>query len=350
MTALHQARRVIALEIEALQRMAERLGTDFEQAVDVIRHARGRVIVIGMGKSGHVGRKIAATMASTGTPAFFVHPAEAFHGDLGMIQPEDVVLLISNSGETEELVRLLPFLRQQGNGLVAMTGKARSTLARHADVVLDISVEVEACSNNLAPTSSTTATLVMGDALAVTLSVSKGFQPEDFARFHPGGALGQRLQTRVEDRMTSYPLPICGEHASFSDVVHTIGRGRLGLALVCEERRLIGLITDGDLRRALQAVSNPMKLRAVDMMTREPLTVPRQVRMTEADDLMRGRRVTALVVTDEHGLVEGVVQLLATSDGAAGDAAPVTSTSAAAPATPLSVTKPSRAAVLPKAA
>lgn len=223
--ALAQARRVIAMEIDALSAMSARLGPEFERAVDLLMRCPRRVIVCGMGKSGHIGRKIAATMASTGTAAFFVHPGEAFHGDLGMILPEDVVLLISNSGETDELVRLLPFLQQQGNPLVAMTGRADSTIGRAADVVLDIGVECEACSNNLAPTSSTTATLVMGDALAVTLSVLKGFRPEDFARFHPGGSLGRRLLTRVSDVMQRERLPFCAESASFREVVQAIAAG-----------------------------------------------------------------------------------------------------------------------------
>ena len=307
---LEQARRVIAMEIDALASISARLGTEFELAVQLISRRTGRVIVTGMGKSGHIGRKIAATMASTGTAAFFVHPGEAFHGDLGMIQPEDVVLLISNSGETDELVRLLPFLQQQGNLLIAMTGKAASTLGRHADVVIDIAVECEACSNNLAPTSSTTATLVMGDALAVTLSALKGFRPEDFARFHPGGSLGRRLLTRVSDAMHRDRLPFCPSEASFREVVQSITRGRLGLVLVGNAASLSGIITDGDIRRAFDRHPNPMNLMAREIMTAHPQTIAATERYAKAEELMRDRRIHALIALDGDGLVCGVVQWL----------------------------------------
>jgi arabinose-5-phosphate isomerase len=313
MNVIHHARRVIGMEVEALQAMARRLGKDFAQAVDTIANNRGRVIVIGMGKSGHIGRKIAATMASTGTPAFFVHPGEAFHGDLGMIQPPDVLLLISNSGETEELIRLLPFLKQQGNALVAMTGRRESTLGRAADVVLDIGVESEACSNNLAPTSSTTATLVMGDALAVTLSQLKGFRPEDFARFHPGGSLGRRLLTRVQDVMQREGLPFCREESSFRDVIHAITRGRLGLVLVGSHRHLHGVITDGDIRRSFDAHPSPLSLHARDIMSARPITIGAEALLSEAEALMQARRVGAVIVLGPRGEVAGVAQLLDTA-------------------------------------
>lgn len=330
---LAQARRVIGLEIDALTRMSSRLGADFEQAVELIARRAGRVIVSGMGKSGHVGRKIAATMASTGTPAFFVHPGEAFHGDLGMIQPEDVVLLISSSGETDELVRLLPFLQQQGNPLVAMTGRGDSTLGRHADVVLDIAVDCEACSNNLAPTSSTTATLVMGDALAVTLSALKGFRPEDFARFHPGGSLGRRLLTRVSDVMQRERLPFCAESASFREVVQAITRGRLGLVLVGTPAALAGIITDGDIRRAFEHHASPMALTAADIMNARPRTIAADTRLAEAESWMRELRVQALVALDVRQQVCGVVQLLSQEPGWGSTAsAPLAETAATADA------------------
>jgi arabinose-5-phosphate isomerase len=313
LNVIDQARRVIAMEVQALQAMAARLGTDFERAVDIVAASRGRVIVIGMGKSGHIGRKIAATMASTGTPSFFVHPGEAFHGDLGMIQAPDVVLLISNSGETDELVRLLPFLGQQGNELIAMTGKRASTLGRAAHVVLDTGVETEACSNNLAPTSSTTATLVMGDALAVTLSVRKGFRPEDFARFHPGGSLGRKLLTRVQDVMQQERLPFCGGEASFRDVIHAITRGRLGMVLVGSHRHLHGVITDGDIRRSFEEQDNPLALRARDIMSTRPVTIPATALVAEAEALMHERRVGAVVALGPDGAVVGVAQLLGTA-------------------------------------
>jgi arabinose-5-phosphate isomerase len=305
-----QARRVIAMEADALQQMSARLGTDFERAVQAISRSRGRLVVVGMGKSGHIGRKIAATLASTGTPAFFVHPGEAFHGDLGMIQPEDAVLAISNSGETDEIVRLLPFFQQQGNCVVAMTGGRHSALGRAADVVLDIGVETEACSNNLAPTSSTTATLVMGDALAVTLSVMRGFQPEDFARFHPGGSLGRKLLTRVSDVMQSARLPYCSVDASFREIVHAITRGRLGLVLVGDADNLEGLITDGDIRRAFEMHSNPMVLRAQDIMSPQPWTIGTATRYAEAEAVMREQSIHSLVALSPTGQVCGIVQLL----------------------------------------
>lgn len=310
MNVIHQARRVITMETQALTAMSRRLGDDFERAVKIIGASRGRLIVMGMGKSGHIGRKIAATMASTGTSSFFVHPGEAFHGDLGMTQAEDVILLISNSGETDELVRLLPFFRQQGNELIAMTGKRDSTLGRGSRVVLDIGVESEACSNNLAPTSSTTATLVMGDALAVTLSVLKGFKPEDFARFHPGGSLGRRLLTRVDDVMQQDRLPFCGQETNFRDVLHTISKGRLGLVLVGSHRHLHGVITDGDIRRSFEEHTNPLTLRARDIMSVQPVTVTAGARLADAESLMHERRISALIVKSAVGEVVGVVQLL----------------------------------------
>jgi arabinose-5-phosphate isomerase len=312
--AVDQARRVIAMQTDALRNMALRMDHEFEDAVALISRCTGRVVVIGMGKSGHIGRKIAATMASTGTSAFFVHPAEAFHGDLGMIRPEDVALLISNSGETEELLRLLPFLESQGNAVVVMTGKARSTLARGADAVLDIGVEVEACSNNLAPTSSTTATLVMGDALAVVLSQRRGFKPEDFARFHPGGSLGRKLHTRVRDTMQRDALPFCSPDASFRDVVHTITRGRMGLVLIGAADGLLGIITDGDVRRTFERCADPLAARARDMMSPCPLTIDAAERLGLAESLMREHRVGALVALDSQGVVVGIVQLLASAD------------------------------------
>lgn len=307
--SLDVAKEVIAVEIEALQAMAARLNGDFQKAIDIVMKARGRVVVVGMGKSGLIGQKIVATLASTGTPAFSVHPGEAFHGDLGMIKPIDVVLMISNSGETEELVRLLPFLAHQSNRIIAMTGKLDSTLARHADAVLDIAVRKEACNNNLAPTSSTTATLVMGDALAVVLSTLRGFQPEDFARFHPGGSLGRKLLTRVVDVMHKDNLPVCRSDDSFRKVVQVISAGRLGLALVMDESKLVGLITDGDIRRAFDRYEDCRQLSACDLMTRNPKSVAPQVRLAEAEQQMRDAKVTALVVEDPANGVVGVLQI-----------------------------------------
>ncbi|NOV22349.1 KpsF/GutQ family sugar-phosphate isomerase [Cupriavidus necator] len=313
------ARNVVATEIRALDRMSGRIDAGFEGAVEIILQARGRVVVVGMGKSGLIGKKIAATMASTGTPAFFVHPGEAFHGDLGMIKPIDVVLMISNSGETEELIRILPFLEHQKNPAIAMTGKVHSTLARHADVVLDVSVEREACNNNLAPTSSTTATLVMGDALAIVLSVKRRFQPEDFARFHPGGSLGRKLLTRVADVMHKENLPVCPPDASFRDVVHVINRGRLGMALVMEGTQLQGVITDGDVRRAFDSDRDYKAIVASHIMSADPKTVSPDERFADAEARIHAARIGALVVKDEADRVVGILQIHDLgSDGPAG--------------------------------
>jgi arabinose-5-phosphate isomerase len=304
-----QARQVISLEIQALERMSGRIDKDFVAAVELLLARKGRVVLVGMGKSGLIGKKIAATMASTGTSAFSVHPAEAFHGDLGMIRPSDVVVMISNSGETEELIRILPFLQDQKNRIIAITGKRESTLGKHAGIVLDVSVEREACNNNLAPTSSTTATLVMGDALAVVLSTKNNFQPEDFARFHPGGSLGRRLLTRVADVMHKDNLPISKPDDTFRDVVHEINRGRLGLALVMQNGTLLGIITDGDIRRAFDSDTDYRLIRASHIMSAEPKSVGPHVRFAEAEEQIRAAKINALVVKDDNGKVVGVLQI-----------------------------------------
>ena len=309
MKSLELARNTIDMEMTALRAMSARLDAAFEQAVSLIANMRGRLVVVGMGKSGIIGQKMAATFASTGTPSFFVHPGEAFHGDLGMIKPEDVALLISNSGETEEVIRILPFLQFQQNKMIALTGNTASTLARHADVVLDVGVEREACNINLAPTSSTTCTLVMGDALAVALTVERNFQPEDFARFHPGGSLGRKLLTRVVDVMHKDNLPVCSADDSFRKVVQVISNGRLGLALVMDENKLVGLITDGDIRRAFDRYEDCRPLSASDLMTRNPKSVSPLVRLADAEQQMRDAKVTALVVEDPANGVVGILQI-----------------------------------------
>lgn len=314
MDSLQVAQQTLDMEIDALKAMRARLDERITQAVDLVLEMQGRVVVVGMGKSGIIGQKIAATLASTGTPAFFVHPGEAFHGDLGMIKPIDVALLISNSGETEEVLRILPFLQHQENKIIALTGKMASTLAQHSHVVLDVGVEREACKNNLAPTCSTTNTLAMGDALAVALTVQRGFQPEDFARFHPGGSLGRRLLTRVCDVMQKGKLPICAPDASFRDVVNAITYGRMGLTLVMDGDDLRGIITDGDLRRAFEAQSDVYALQAGHMMSVNPLTIAAQTRVAEAESVMREKEVGALVVLDEDGQTVGVLQIYGLKD------------------------------------
>ncbi|HXH29350.1 MAG TPA: KpsF/GutQ family sugar-phosphate isomerase [Bacteriovoracaceae bacterium] len=302
------ATQVIDIEINSLKKMLEGLDGNFDAAISLIQQCQGRVIVIGMGKSGIIGKKIAATFASTGTSSFFVHPGEAFHGDLGMIRPGDIALLISYSGETEELIRLFPFFQWQKNKTIALTGKLTSTLAKYSDVVLNVAIDREACNNNLAPTSSTTATLVMGDALAVTLSTLKNFQPADFARFHPGGNLGKRLLTKVQDVMQT-KLPTCDQGSKFIDIVKTITNGRLGLALVMDGSTLSGIITDGDLRRALEKHKLPMELLAHQFMTRSPKKTSKDEMLSVAEGIMREMKISSLIVTDENNLPVGILQV-----------------------------------------
>lgn len=306
---LTQVLGTVDMEIEALSAMRQRMNSAIVQAVEMVIGMQGRVVVVGMGKSGIIGQKIAATLASTGTSAFFVHPGEAFHGDLGMIKPIDVALLISNSGETEEVLRILPFLKHQNNRIIALTGAMTSTLAKFADVVLDVGVEREACNHNLAPTSSTTCTLVMGDALAVALSVARDFQPEDFARFHPGGSLGRKLLTRVGDVMHKQ-LPTVQTGTSLHETVLAMTAGRLGVALVVDSNGMLkGLFTDGDLRRALMQNNLSMQEMVDDYMSLQPLTVDSDIRLTEAEDLMRSRKIRCLVVVDNSTKPIGLLEM-----------------------------------------
>lgn len=299
---LKLANETLKLEADAIIKMSGRLNTQFEKAVEIILNTQGRVVVVGMGKSGIIGQKLAATMASTGTSAFFVHPGEAFHGDLGMIKPIDVALLISNSGETEEIIRIIPFLKEQNNQIIAMTGNIQSTLAKHVHAVLDISVSREACSNNLAPTSSTTCTLAMGDALAMVLQSEKNFQPEDFARFHPGGSLGRRLLTRVSDVMKTQ-VPSCPPNAVFKEIVYSINRGCIGLTLVIENDELCGIITDGDLRRAFDKFENIGQVRAADIMSLSPKSIAENIRLADAETYMRSEKINSLIVMREEKVV-----------------------------------------------
>lgn len=304
-----QATSAIDAQLQAISSMRSRMDQSVVKAVELVLSMRGRVIVIGMGKSGIIGQKIAATLASTGTPSFFVHPGEAFHGDLGMIKPIDVALLISNSGETEEVLRILPFLKHQENKIIALTGNLSSTLAKHADVVLDVGVEREACKNNLAPTSSTTCTLVMGDALAVALSAQRDFQPEDFARFHPGGSLGRKLLTRVRDVMHKQ-LPTVLSGASLNETVLAMTTGRLGVALVMDTNGVLkGLFTDGDLRRALMKNSATMNDKVDEHMSVQPLTIGVDVRLADAEEKMHKSKVRCLVVMDQDNKPVGLVEL-----------------------------------------
>jgi len=261
-----------------------------------------------MGKSGLIGKKIAATMASTGTSSFFVHPGEAFHGDLGMIRPEDVVLLITNSGETDEVIKLIPSLKHFGNVIIGMTGNVNSTLAKHADVTLNVSVEREVCPNNLAPTASTTATLVMGDALAVALIHMSDFQPMDFARFHPGGSLGRKLLTKVKDVMVKDDLPFVQSNETMDQVIMTMTNSRLGLAIVMDKSKLLGVITDGDLRRALAAGIDLKKAEAKDMMSTAPISIQENSMVSDGEELMRGAHIKQVIVKNEVNQVTGVLE------------------------------------------
>jgi arabinose-5-phosphate isomerase len=307
---LDLARKVLRTEAAAILGLVDRLDADFERAVQMLLDCRGRVVVTGMGKSGIICRKIAATLSSTGTSAFFLHPAEAIHGDLGALRDDDVVLAVSRSGETEELIRLLESIRRIGAGLVAITGEPGSTLAKAADVALNCGIAEEACPMNLAPTASTTAALALGDALAMTLSVRKGFREEDFASLHPGGKLGRRLM-RVEHAMHSgESAPIVGVAARMADVFHEMSSKRLGMTCVVGDRRqLVGVFTDGDLRRLMSRPVDVLALTAGEVMTPDPVTIDRQLLAVEALKLMETRKITAVVVVDGERRVEGVVHL-----------------------------------------
>ncbi len=308
---IDMGRAVIDLEARAVAALGARIGDDFVRACRFMLGCEGRIVVLGMGKSGHIGGKIAATLASTGSPAFFVHPGEASHGDLGMITPQDVVIAISNSGETAEIVTIIPLLKRLGVPLIAMTGRRDSTLGREADVCLDVSVEQEACPLGLAPTASTTATLAMGDALAIALLEARGFTAEDFARSHPGGALGRRLLLHVADIMhRDEEIPRVPLGASLTEAVMEITRKRLGFTTVTDaDGHLAGVFTDGDLRRLLE---DPPDLNATPVetvMTREPTTLAPDMLAAEALQLMERRRINAFPVVDGEGRVVGAVNL-----------------------------------------
>lgn len=304
-------RRVFEIERDALAAVADRLGDAFSQACQLVLASKGRVVATGMGKSGHVARKIAATLASTGTPAFYVHPGEAGHGDLGMITEADVVLALSYSGESDELLMLLPVLKRQGNRLIAMTGRPQSSLARAADVHLDVSVPAEACPLALAPTSSTTASLAMGDALAVALLDARGFTADDFARSHPAGSLGRRLLLHITDVMHSGDeLPRVDAGASLSEALVEMSRKRLGMtAVVDTDNRLLGLFTDGDLRRALDTDVDVRSARIADVMTRGPRTIGADQLAVEAARLMETHKINGLMVVDGQGHLVGALNI-----------------------------------------
>ncbi|MSO62981.1 MAG: KpsF/GutQ family sugar-phosphate isomerase [Acidobacteria bacterium] len=309
MPDLSLARKVLQTEAAAILALVDRLDDRFAQAVVLVRGCKGRVIVTGMGKSGIICRKIAATLASTGTPAFFLHPAEAVHGDLGVIQADDVVIAMSYSGETEELTRVLETLKRIGAPLIALTGDIKSTLAIAADVALDCRVSEEACPMNLVPTASTTAALAMGDALAMAVLVEKGFKPEDFANLHPGGKLGKKLM-RVEQLMhRGDALPVVQLHTAMRDVIYEMSRKGLGMTSVLEkDGTLAGIITDGDLRRKMSS-ANVLELTARDVMSINPVTILHDTLAVEALAVLESRKITSIVVVDAGRRVEGVVHL-----------------------------------------
>ncbi len=308
---LRMAREVIDIERQAIDALPDRLDQAFVDACRLMIGCEGRVIVTGMGKSGHIGGKIAATLASTGTPAFFVHPGEASHGDLGMITARDVVVALSNSGETGEMLAILPVIKRLGVGLIAMTGRPESSLAQAADVHLEVGVDREACPLNLAPPASTTATLVMGDALAVALLDARGFQPEDFALSHPGGSLGRRLLLHVRDVMhTGEQLPRVGPRQSVKQALLVMSSGGLGMtAVVDDDGRLLGLFTDGDLRRLLDRSDFDLDCPIERVMTPDPRTCPANVLAAEAMAVMERDKINGLLVVDEHNCLVGALNM-----------------------------------------
>jgi len=299
----------MAIEAEAILAVQQRLGEAFVQTVQAVLLVRGRVVVMGMGKSGHIGRKIAATLASTGTPAFFVHPAEASHGDLGMVKQEDLVLALSNSGESEELSAILPIIKRQGIAMVAITGNLQSTLAQHANWVLDCSVNKEACPLNLAPTASTTAQLALGDALAVAVLDARGFKADDFARSHPGGSLGRRLLTHVSDVMRQGDdVPQVLPSASFGELMREMSRKGLGASAVVDAQlKVLGIFTDGDLRRLIEKGADMRQLTAADVMHPNPVTLTNTALAAQAAELMEVKRITSIMVVNPQGQLCGFV-------------------------------------------
>jgi arabinose-5-phosphate isomerase len=309
--SLHSARRTLDIEARAVAALAERLDNRFAQAVDLVLACTGRAVVSGIGKSGHIARKIASTLASTGTPAFFVHPAEASHGDLGMIAPQDVMIALSNSGESAELLAIVPLVKRQGARLIAITGSAQSSLAQEADVHLDAAVTEEACPLGLAPTASTTAALALGDALAVALLEARGFSQDDFARSHPGGSLGRRLLTHVSDVMrTGKAIPSVTRQARLSEAILEMSRKGMGMTAVVEPDGVVaGIFTDGDLRRALEKPVDVRTTPIEQIMTSHPRTIAPERLAAEAVKLMEDHRVSQILVVDDQSRLVGALNM-----------------------------------------
>ena len=308
MNYLASANETLSLYAQAISQLNQRLDGAFNQAVEMVLNCEGRVVVAGIGKSGLVGQKMVATFASTGTPSFYLHPTEAFHGDLGMLKPIDVVILISNSGETDDVIKLLPSLKSFGNKIIAMTGNPNSTLAQHANLILNIGVEREACPNNLAPTTSTLVTMALGDALAIALINARSFKAEDFARFHPGGSLGRKLLNRVKDVMQT-KLPVTQPNADFSTILSVINEGRMGVALIMQDEQLKGIITDGDIRRTLAKFgAESLTKTAEQIMSKQPKTISDTTYLAKAEEMMKELHIHSLIALNDEGKVSGIME------------------------------------------
>ena len=308
MNYLQTAKETLDLYTQEIDRLKQRLSDEFNQAVELMLYCEGRVVVAGIGKSGLVGKKMVATFASTGTPSFFLHPTEAFHGDLGMLKPIDVVILISNSGETDDVNKLIPSLKSFGNKIIAITGNPHSTLGKYADVVLNIHVEREACPNNLAPTTSTLVTMALGDVLAIALINARDFRAEDFARFHPGGSLGRKLLCRVRDVMNPN-VPVAEPSATFSECLSVMNEGRMGVAVIMQAGELCGIITDGDIRRTLAKFgAESLNKTAEQIMSRSPKTIADSTFLGKAEEMMKALHIHSLVALDEYGKVSGLME------------------------------------------
>ena len=304
MNYLQTAKETLDLYTQEIDRLKQRLSDEFNQAVELMLHCEGR----GIGKSGLVGKKMVATFASTGTPSFFLHPTEAFHGDLGMLKPIDVVILISNSGETDDVNKLIPSLKNFGNKIIAITGNPHSTLGKYADVVLNIHVEREACPNNLAPTTSTLVTMALGDALAIALITARDFRAEDFVRFHPGGSLGRKLLCRVRDVMNAN-VPVAEPTATFSECLSVMNEGRMGVAVIMQAGELCGIITDGDIRRTLAKFgAESLNKTAEQIMSRNPKTIADSTFLGKAEEMMKQLHIHSLIALDDEGKVSGLME------------------------------------------
>lgn len=307
---LSDIKEALQIEADSLQLQSNQLNIDYVAAVEEIVRTNGRLVVTGMGKSGIIGHKISATFASTGTPSFFMHPAEAFHGDLGMVSPEDIVLAISNSGETDELLRLIPFFKENGNKIISISGNERSSLAKNSDIHLKLQIEKEACPFNLAPTTSTTVTLAIGDALAVAAMKLRSFRTEDYARFHPGGSLGKRLLLKVKDVMRTEDIPMVDVATKVQELLYIVSAGRLGLAVVKEGDEVLGIVTDGDIRRAIlkhQAAVFDLKTELI--MTRNPKSIRFDQRIVDAQEVLKQNKIHSLLVIDDKEKMCGIVDV-----------------------------------------